>query len=125
MDFGISLPTKPIKEKPDVIYFFLTTGSLQTFPLFSYLEIFLTSFTSDLPDIILIFHNVIDPAEEIEGEDIYDLPWNAMHFMIDEKPFTVSYLSHPSNPDNVAMSERLYGRFGEFFPMILRLKILW
>jgi hypothetical protein len=25
-------------------------------------------------------------------------------------------MSHPSNPENAEMSERLYGRFGEFFP---------
>ncbi len=58
----------------------------------------------------------LDGGEEIEGPEMYDLPWNAMHFIIDERPFTVSYLSHPSNPQNAEMSERLYGRFGEFFP---------
>jgi hypothetical protein len=61
----------------------------------------------------------IDPAEEIEGEHMYDLPWNAMHFRIDDRQFTVSYMSHPSNPGNAEMSERLYGRFGEFFPYYL------
>jgi hypothetical protein len=55
-------------------------------------------------------------TKEIDGDDIYDLPWNAMHFMIDDKPFTVVYMSHPSNPSGAEMSERLYGRFGEFFP---------
>ncbi len=58
----------------------------------------------------------LEPDEEIEGVHMYDLPWNAMHFRINEKPFTVSYMSHPSNPDDAEMSERLYGRFGEFFP---------
>ncbi len=58
----------------------------------------------------------IDPVTEIEGADMYNLPWNAMHFIIEESPFTVAYLSHPSNPGNAEMSERLYGRFGEFFP---------
>ena len=61
----------------------------------------------------------VAPDEEIEGADMYDLPWNAMNFRIDEKPFTVAYMSHPSNPDNAEMSERLYGRFGEFFPYLL------
>ncbi len=61
----------------------------------------------------------VDPREEIEGADMYDLPWNAMNFRINEKTFTVSYMSHPSNPDNAEMSERLYGRFGEFFPYLI------
>ena len=42
-----------------------------------------------------------------------------MSFRIKEKPFTVVYMSHPGNPDNAEMSERLYGRFGEFFPYYL------
>jgi hypothetical protein len=58
----------------------------------------------------------IDPGKEIGEEDKFNLPWNAMHFRIDDKQFTVSYMSHPSNPDNAEMSERLYGRFGEFIP---------
>ncbi len=58
----------------------------------------------------------VDPRQEIDGADMYDLPWNAMHFRINEDPFTVSYMSHPANPDEAEMSERLYGRFGEFFP---------
>jgi len=57
----------------------------------------------------------IGPNEEIEGEDMMDLPWNAMHFVVDERPYTVAYLTHPSNPGDAEMSERLYGRFGEFF----------
>jgi hypothetical protein len=61
----------------------------------------------------------VGPTEEIRGEHMYDLPWNAMHFRINERQFTVSYMSHPSNPGNAEMSERLYGRFGEFFPYYL------
>jgi hypothetical protein len=58
----------------------------------------------------------VSPTKEIDGEDMYDLPWNAMHFRIGEKPVTVAYMSHPENPGKAEMSERLYGRFGEFFP---------
>jgi hypothetical protein len=53
--------------------------------------------------------------EEIEGGDMMDLPWNAMHFRVNDKAYTVAYLSHPLNPGDAEMSERLYGRFGEFF----------
>jgi hypothetical protein len=63
--------------------------------------------------------STIDPASELKGEDIYDLPWNAMHFSIEGKPFTVTYMSHPSNALSKEMSERLYGRFGEFFPLLV------
>jgi hypothetical protein len=59
--------------------------------------------------------NDLDPREEIGETRMHDLPWNAMHFRVNDSPFTVSYMSHPSNPDNAEMSERLYGRFGEFF----------
>lgn len=52
---------------------------------------------------------------EIEGQDMMDLPWNAMQFVVDGQPYTVAYLSHPMNPENAEMSERRYGRFGEFF----------
>jgi hypothetical protein len=57
----------------------------------------------------------VDPREEIGGDDMIDLPWNAMHFQIDDRSYTVAYLSHPDNPAGAEMSERLYGRFGEFF----------
>lgn len=58
----------------------------------------------------------VSPTYEIDGEDMYDLPWNAFSFKINGSDYTVSYMSNPSNPDNAEMSERLYGRFGEFFP---------
>jgi hypothetical protein len=61
----------------------------------------------------------VDGTREIEGEDMYDLPWNAMHFGINGKLFTVAYMSHPANPPYAEMSERLYGRFGEFFPYLV------
>ncbi|MEX0929948.1 MAG: DUF6807 family protein [Balneolales bacterium] len=60
----------------------------------------------------------VQPAEEIGEDDMMNLPWNAMHFSNDELPFTIVYMSHPSNPD-AEMSERLYGRFGEYFPHYL------
>ncbi|CAN5192794.1 hypothetical protein BH23BAC3_BH23BAC3_23000 [soil metagenome] len=58
----------------------------------------------------------VSSEDEIGEEDRIDLPWNAMNFQIDDKPYTVLYMSHPSNPDGAEMSERKYGRFGEFFP---------
>ena len=48
-----------------------------------------------------------------------DMPWNAVRFKIEAQAYTVAYLSHPSNPDDARSSERLYGRFGEFFPYTL------
>jgi hypothetical protein len=45
-----------------------------------------------------------------------DMPWNAVRFKIEAQDYTVAYLSHPNNPDDARSSERLYGRFGEFFP---------
>jgi hypothetical protein len=57
-----------------------------------------------------------EPDDEIDGDDMMDLPWNAMRFVVEGNTYTVAYLSHPANPDGAEMSERLYGRFGEFFP---------
>lgn len=55
--------------------------------------------------------------EELGEEDRINLPWNAMQFNIEDNPYTVVYMSHPWNPGRRAeMSERTYGRFGEFFP---------
>jgi hypothetical protein len=56
------------------------------------------------------------PDSEIEGDDMYDLPWNAMHFTIEDRSYTTAYLAHPGNPDGAEMSERRYGRFGEYIP---------
>ena len=60
----------------------------------------------------------VGPTEEIKGEDVYDLPWNAINYVVNENGdrVTVIYMSHPENPDNAEMSERMYGRFGEFYP---------
>lgn len=57
----------------------------------------------------------VNADEEIEGPDMMDLPWNAMQFVVEGQPYTVAYLSHPINPGQAEMSERRYGRFGEFF----------
>lgn len=54
--------------------------------------------------------------EELGEEDRIDVPWNAMNFKIDDYNYTVVYMTNPSNPGRAEMSERLYGRFGEFFP---------
>lgn len=57
------------------------------------------------------------PADrEQDGMDFVDLPWNAMRFSLDGRSYTVAYLGHPSNPDGARMSERQYGRIGEFIP---------
>lgn len=58
----------------------------------------------------------LDPTEELDEENRMDLPWNAMNYSIEDNEYTVVYMSHPSNPDDGEMSERLYGRFGEFIP---------
>jgi hypothetical protein len=45
----------------------------------------------------------------------YDLPWDAISFVIDEKRYTVVYLDRPDNPKPAEYNERTYGRFGSFF----------
>ncbi len=57
--------------------------------------------------------------QQINTEEHVDLPWNAMKFSVEEEEYTVAYLSDPANPDGAKFSERLYGRFGEFFPYTL------
>lgn len=53
---------------------------------------------------------------ELGEEDRINLPWNAMNFKIDDNNYTVVYMTNPANPGRSEMSERTYGRFGEFFP---------
>ena len=57
------------------------------------------------------------PADvELEEGERENMPWNAMQFTIEDDTYTVVYMSHPSNPGRTKeMSERKYGRFGEFF----------
>lgn len=58
----------------------------------------------------------LDPKTELGEENRMDLPWDAMNYTLENGEYTVVYMSHPSNPDDGEMSERLYGRFGEFIP---------
>ncbi|REL24657.1 hypothetical protein DYD21_17515 [Rhodohalobacter sp. SW132] len=57
--------------------------------------------------------------EELGEEEWENVPWNAMQYSIDENSYTVAYMSHTSNPGPSEMSERKYGRFGEFIPYSL------
>ncbi len=45
-----------------------------------------------------------------------DAPWNALQIFVEGVPVTIGYLTHPKNPRGGQMSERLYGRFGEYIP---------
>ena len=45
----------------------------------------------------------------------FDLPWDAISFLIDGKRYTVVYLDRPDNPKPAEYNERTYGRFGSFF----------
>jgi len=57
------------------------------------------------------------PADkEHNAPDFIDLPWNALQYPLDGQTYTVAYLSDPANPEPAEFSERLYGRFGEYFP---------
>ncbi len=60
------------------------------------------------------------PADkEIEGPEMLNLPWDAMTFPLNGQKYTVVYMAHPRNPQGAEMSERKYGRFGQFFPYTL------
>ncbi len=60
------------------------------------------------------------PADkEINTPEHRGLPWNALQYPLGERRYTVACLSDPANPDDAEFSERLYGRFGEFFPWTL------
>lgn len=61
----------------------------------------------------------VSPDIEIDGDAMHDMSWDAMNFQLNGSEFTVAYLTHPSNPDNAEMSERRYGRIGEYFPYLL------
>lgn len=57
--------------------------------------------------------------EEINDPEQYiNQPWNAFRFVVEGDPYTVGFFSHPKNPEGGEMSERLYGRFGEYIPDI-------
>jgi hypothetical protein len=36
-----------------------------------------------------------EPDDEIDGDDMMDLPWNAIQFVVDGNSYTVAYMSHP------------------------------
>lgn len=63
----------------------------------------------------------LDPYGEFAGE--IAMPWNAFQFVIEGDTYTVGYFTNPLvNPAGTRpreMSERLYGRFGEFIPTVL------
>ena len=53
--------------------------------------------------------------EEIDPKKDHDLPWVACTFRIDDQPWTVQHMNHPSNPKGAIWSAyRDYGRFGPF-----------
>lgn len=45
-----------------------------------------------------------------------------MHFGINERLFRDVYFNHPADLLYAGMPERLYGRFGEFFPCLVTVK---
>lgn len=63
----------------------------------------------------------LDPFGEHAGE--LEMPWNAFQFVIEDDAYTVGYFTNPIvNPTGIRpreMSERRYGRFGEFIPTVL------
>ncbi|MGL4462928.1 MAG: DUF6807 family protein, partial [Planctomycetia bacterium] len=59
-------------------------------------------------------------SKEYNGADFVGLPWNALQYPLGDRKYTVAYLSHPANPKKAEFSERLYGRFGEFFSYTLK-----
>ncbi len=56
-----------------------------------------------------------DTALDVEQhKDFMDLPWNAIQYKLGDRAYTVAYLCNPENPRKAEMSERAYGRFGEY-----------
>jgi hypothetical protein len=50
---------------------------------------------------------------------MYDLPWYAMSFVLDDQRYTTCYMNHPKNPQPTRFSERDYGRFGGYFERMI------
>jgi len=48
--------------------------------------------------------------------EIPNLPWDAMSFVLAGKRYTVALLGHPANAKETIWGERNYGRFGTSFP---------
>ncbi len=57
----------------------------------------------------------LPPDQQINTPEHKNLPWNAAKFSVENEKYTVVYITHPDNPSDAFFSERLYGRFGEFF----------
>ena len=57
--------------------------------------------------------------QQINTAEHKDLPWNAIRVHVGDQAFTIAYFSAPENPEGAEFSERLYGRFGEYFPFEL------
>lgn len=56
-----------------------------------------------------------DKAIDVEQHpDFKDLPWDAIQYKLGDRSYTVADLCNPKNPRNAEMSERDYGRFGEY-----------
>jgi hypothetical protein len=49
-----------------------------------------------------------------QHKDFVDLPWDAIQYKLGDRGYTVAYLCNPKNPPKAEMSERAYGRFGEY-----------
>ena len=49
-----------------------------------------------------------------EHKDFVDLPWDAIQYKLGDRAYTVADLCNPKNPKGGEMSERAYGRFGEY-----------
>ncbi len=62
----------------------------------------------------------LPPDKEVNTPEHKDLPWNAVQYKLGDRAYTVAYLSDAKNPGGAEFSERLYGRFGEYFPWELR-----
>jgi hypothetical protein len=46
----------------------------------------------------------------------FDLPWDAISFVLAGDRYTVVYIDRPENPKPAEYNERTYGRFGSFCP---------
>jgi hypothetical protein len=56
-----------------------------------------------------------DKAIDVEQHKGFrDLPWDAIQYKLGDRSYTVVDLCNPRNPRNAEMSERAYGRFGEY-----------
>jgi hypothetical protein len=52
-------------------------------------------------------------------KSMYELPWYAMSFVLDNQRYTTCYMNHPTNPQSARYSERDYGRFGGYFERVI------